>query len=103
MRGADIVDAVMTPWCAKHFGQAEGTPFTTGRWLKELDIEEERNVVEQIIAGETVTKETDEKVRQHCTRQKPDGWSQTVPCGLKLTTKQIRHYPTGGAPEYPEA
>ena len=62
VRGAEEVDAVMTPWCAKHFGQAEGTPFTTGRWPKELDIGEEKNVVEQIIAGETVTKETDGKV-----------------------------------------
>ena len=62
IRGADKVNSVMAPWCAKHFNQADGTPFTRGRWVRDLDIGDERNKVEEIIAGEQVVDETDDQV-----------------------------------------
>ena len=64
IRGASKVNSVLAPWCAKHFNQAEGTPFTRGRWVRDLDIGAERNKVDEIVAGGQVADEADGQVCQ---------------------------------------
>ena len=52
--GRERVEAIIIPWCARHFHQSEETPFTKGEWVRKLNILGEENEVEGIVGGSTV-------------------------------------------------